>query len=289
MSEIKLASGEAEAAIALKGAEARAWRVGGRDLLWPGDPAIWADISPILYPVVGWTRDGQERVDGKTYPLGLHGFARFEDFAVERSAPDFVRLALTDNARTRAAYPFAFALAVEYWLEPDCLGMAFEVSNPGDGHAPYACGFHPGFRWPLGVLGREGAFVRFARDERPEAPLIAPGGLVSKTKKPVPFTGRDLMLDDELFANDAVCLLDCASRSLAFVDASGASITMDYPDFQHVALWTRAGAPFVCLECWTGYSDPESFAGDLFEKPSMKVLAPGERARHEARFIFRAG
>ena len=28
------------------------------DLLWPGDPAIWSQISPILFPVVGWTRDG---------------------------------------------------------------------------------------------------------------------------------------------------------------------------------------------------------------------------------------
>ena len=50
-----------------------------------GDPAIWAEISPILYPVVGWTRDGA-RVGGRHYPLGLHGFARFETFAVEARA-----------------------------------------------------------------------------------------------------------------------------------------------------------------------------------------------------------
>jgi hypothetical protein len=25
----------------------------------------------------------------------------------------------------------------------------------------------------------------------------------------------------------------------------------------------------------------------LFEKPSMRVLEPGEQARHEARFVFR--
>ena len=46
-----------------------AWSVGGRDLLWPGDPAIWDQISPILFPVVGWTRDGA-RVAGRQYPLG---------------------------------------------------------------------------------------------------------------------------------------------------------------------------------------------------------------------------
>ena len=77
MTEITLTHSDARATIALLGAEARSWRIAGRDLLWPGDPAIWSDISPILYPVVGWTRGSEERVDGVRYPLGLHGFARF--------------------------------------------------------------------------------------------------------------------------------------------------------------------------------------------------------------------
>ena len=83
MTEVTLAHGDARATIARLGAEARQWRIAGRDLLWPGDPAIWSDISPILFPVVGWTRNGEERVEGRRYALGLHGFARFETFAVE--------------------------------------------------------------------------------------------------------------------------------------------------------------------------------------------------------------
>jgi len=287
VNEVTLTHGQARATIALKGAEARTWRVAGRDLLWRGDPAIWADISPILYPVVGWTRDG-ERVGGRHYALGLHGFARFETFRVATSDADFVRLTLSDTERTRAVYPFAFRLAVEYRLGNDGLAMTLEVVNPGATRAPYACGLHPGFRWPIGGAGREGALVRFEREERSEVPAIAPGGLISKAMKSVPLNGRDLPLTDALFANDAVCFLNCASRSLAFVDASGASITMEFPDFQHAALWTRPSAPFICLEAWTGYSDPEGFEGDLFDKPSMRVLEPGARARHQARFVYRA-
>ena len=287
MTEITLTHGEARATIALLGAEARGWRIGGRDLLWPGDPAIWSDISPILYPVVGWTRDGEERVDGVRYKLALHGFARFETFPVESSGPDFARLTLSDNARTRAVYPFAFALAVEYRLTADALAIAIEVANPGDKRAPYACGLHPGFRWPLGAPGRAGALVRFEKAERPEVPELAPGGLVRATTRPIPLSGRALPLSDALFELDALCFLDCASRSLALVDASGASITMEYESFPHAALWTRPHAPFLCLEAWTGYSDPDGFAGDLFDKPGMRVLEPGERARHEARFVFR--
>jgi hypothetical protein len=40
MTEVALQHGEAQATIAPLGAEARSWRVGGRDLLWPGDPAL---------------------------------------------------------------------------------------------------------------------------------------------------------------------------------------------------------------------------------------------------------
>jgi galactose mutarotase-like enzyme len=287
VTEITLTHGVARATIARLGAEARSWRIAGRDLLWPGDPAIWGEISPILYPVVGWTRDGEERVDGVRYPLGLHGFARFEAFTVEASEPDFARLALSDNARTRALYPFAFALALEYRLSAEALAIAIEVANPGERRAPYACGLHPGFRWPLGQAGRDGALVQFEKAERPEVRELAPGGLVRETVRPIFMCGRNLPLSDASFAHDALCFLDCASRSLTFTDASGASITMEYPGFQHAALWTRPHAPFLCLEAWTGYSDPDGFKGDLFEKPGMRVLEPGDSARHEARFVFR--
>ena len=108
-----LAHGEARALVAPLGAEARAWSVGGVELLWPGDPAIWNQIGPILYPVVGWTRDGA-RVGGKFYALGLHGFAAKHEFHVEARDADFARLVLRDDAATRAIYPFAFRLAVEY-------------------------------------------------------------------------------------------------------------------------------------------------------------------------------
>ena len=67
---------------------------------------------------------------------------------------------------------------------------------------------------------------------------------------------------------------------------NGSAIAMDFPGFDHCALWTRPGAPFLCLEAWTGHSDPVGFTGDLFEKPSMRVLQPGERARHGVTYRF---
>ena len=48
----------------------------GRDLLWDGDPAVWAGHAPILFPIIGELVGGAYRLDGKTYPLSRHGFAR---------------------------------------------------------------------------------------------------------------------------------------------------------------------------------------------------------------------
>ena len=285
MSGIVLTSGDARLEIASMGAEARAWSVGGRDLLWPSDPAIWDQISPILYPVVGWTRDGA-RLAKKQYALGLHGFAAKHEFVVEVVEADFARLTLRDNDETRAVYPLAFELAVEYRLGPQAVEITIDVANPGDAPAPYACGLHPGFRWPFAGAPREGAIVRFAQGERPEVPVMAPGGLIGAAMRPVPLKGRELALSDTLFVNDALCFLKPNSRSLRFEQPDGSAISMDFSGFDHCALWTRPGAPFLCLEAWTGYSDPVGFTGDLFEKPSMRVLQPGERARHGARYGY---
>jgi galactose mutarotase-like enzyme len=282
---IKLSHGGSSAEIALAGAEARAWRVDGRELLWPVDPAVWRQISPILFPVVGWTRDGA-RVAGRQYGLGLHGFAAAQTFEVESRSERAARLSLSDNEDTRAVYPFAFRLTIDYRLGESALEIAIEVENKDASPMPYACGLHPGFRWPFADGPREGCEIQFEKPERPEVPVLVPGGLIASRTRPLPMDGAVLKLTDELFAQDALCFLDPASRSLRFVEPSGAAIELTLGGFAHAALWMRPGAPFLCLEAWTGYSDPEGFTGELKDKPGMRMLAGGETARHSATYSF---
>ena len=74
---VRIASSGLAAEIAAVGAElVRLTDGAGRDLLWNGDPAWWTGRAPILFPIVGELRDGQYRLDGKTYLLPRHGFAR---------------------------------------------------------------------------------------------------------------------------------------------------------------------------------------------------------------------
>jgi galactose mutarotase-like enzyme len=282
---IEIGSGEASARIALRGAELKSWRVGGDELIWPGDEKFWAESAPVLFPVVGWTRDGI-LVDGQRYPLGLHGFAREQDFVVVDQSAQRALLRLVANAATRALYPFEFAVDVEYIIETTVLKTILYVRNEGEAVLPYACGLHPGFRWPL--PGAEGTHVlRFDEAEKAEVPVIAPGGLFSAKTRPIPMQGRELVLAPGLF-EEALCFIDARSQGLEFSPGGGKpSLRMELENFPHIALWSRPGAPFLCLEAWTGHGDPEVFEDGIFAKPFMRRLNPGESARSAATFTWR--
>lgn len=282
---IEIVAGDTRAKLALRGAELRSWRVGGRELMWQGDAASWPATSPVLFPVCGATRDGIIRVAGQSFPLGLHGFAARAMFAIASIDSDHVRFVLKDDVATRTHYPFGFALTVEYRVAPGRIDARLGIRNTGSGAMPYACGLHPGFRWPFGGGAPTDYRVVFDELENPNVPVIAAGGLFSRRLREVPLSGRVLDLAPSLFAAEALCFLGAASRGLGFEGPDGA-IRVETENFPHFVLWRKPPGEFLCIETWSGTGDPEDFAGDLFAKPSMRILTPGEEAVHAARFSF---
>ena len=284
MDEFELRSEDSRLRIATLGAECKRWSVSDRDVLWSLDPCFWDATSPLLFPVCGWTRNGEARVGGRVYPLGLHGFARASQFRVEQACGNCARLVLKDDATTRAVYPFAFELTVSYQLGPTSLEIIGEVRNRGRVPMPYAFGLHPGFRRDPAAPAR----IRFEAEEQADVPVIAPGGLFSSQRRPIALTGRDLIITPETFAAEALCFVPAASRGLVFEQEGGPSLRVEFPGFDNLVLWSKPGAPFLCIEPWTGHGDPEGFAGDLYEKPGMKLLPAGASSQHRALFSLLA-
>jgi galactose mutarotase-like enzyme len=284
---IVLEAGQARAMIALEGAEIKHWEIAGRPLLWEPNPAVWNETAPLLFPVVGWTEKAQVKVGERRYPLGLHGFARHRRFEILERERDRVRLRLASDPQTLALYPFDFSLIVEHRLSESGLKITLCVTNMGNRAMPYACGVHPGFRWPFAGGAATGYKIRFAEPEDPWVPEIAPGGFIGARKRYLPLDGTVLPLSQpDIFAHDALCFLYAKSKGLRFEAPDGAAIALEVEDFPHLALWCRPGNGYLCLEAWTGYSDPDGFSGDLYDKPSMRLLAPGENARHAALYSF---
>ena len=282
---IELSAGDTRATLSLRGAELGSWQVGGRELMWRGDASSWPATSPVLFPICGATNGGRVRAGGQSFPLCLHGFAAQSMFAIAAIDSDYVRFVLEDDLTSRFLYPFRFRLTVDYRVAPGRFEARLTVLNTGAGSMPYACGLHPGFRWPFGSGGPEDYRIRFDEAETPEVPVIAAGGLFSSRLRKVPLEGRLLNLSPPLFAAEALCFLGAASHGIDFAGPEGV-IRIETENFPHFALWARPPAEFLCIEAWTGYGDPEGFSGDLFAKPSMRILSPGEAAAHTMCFGF---
>ena len=277
-----LQAGAARARFSAQGAQCQLWQIGERHMLWPGDAQIWPAIAPVLFPTCGWSREGQVRIGERLYPMPVHGFAAQSSFVVEKLDDMSLRFTLIADAQTRLHYPFAFRLVLTYCLMPSALALTFEITNHDEQNMPYAVGLHPGFalNWAQGPH----RFV-FDEDELAEVPIIAPGGLFSDSRRPVPLQGRSLALTPDLFAAEALCFLNVQSRGFALEGPEG-RLRIEAPDFPHLVLWNQQAAPFLAIESWTGTGDQQGFEGSFFERPSMIHLEPGASRKHHVRYAW---
>ena len=274
---VQIASPSLTADIALQGAElVRLRDEESRDLLWNGDPGFWTGRSPILFPIVGRLKDDHLFVDGVAYPMRQHGLARISAFELIERDDTSCRLRLSADESTRRSFPYLFELELTYRITGATLAIEGAVRNIGTVTMPASFGFHPAFRWPLpyGVAAADHAIV-FAEDEpQPLAMLV--DGLLSGQRKPSPVQDRRLTLEPHLFDDDALIFLAPASRSVQYGPPGGRMLRVDFSGMPQLGLWSKPGAPFVCIEPWHGYASPADFDGDITEKPGMAAIAPDD-------------
>ncbi len=80
---------------------------------------------------------------------------------------------------------------------------------------------------------------------------------------------------DDLFRDDVLILDQVKSRSVLYGGRSGPRLRIAFPDAVYLGLWTKPGAPFICIEPWHGITDSQGFTGDFMEKPGIFVLKGG--------------
>jgi galactose mutarotase-like enzyme len=270
-------SGELAAEIDPLGAQLSVLRdVTGRDLLWNGDPAFWTGRAPLLFPIIGELAGGSYRVGSGTYRLPRHGFARSSRFRVVDATHSAAEFELTADQATLDVYPFRFALQIRFELGGATLTLTTHVRNTGDVPMPASFGYHPALRWPL-PFGRDRSrhFIAFERDEPAPIRRLDAHGLLTPTPRPSPVSNRRLALADSLFRDDAVIFDEIRSRSVTYGADGAPRLQVSFPDTPYLGVWSKPGAPFVCIEPWHGLADPEGFSGDFHSKPGVFVVQPG--------------
>lgn len=272
---IRLADGDLVAEVSLLGAEPVRLDLAGRPLLWHGDPAVWAGRAPLLFPIVGTLAGDRLRHHGHIHALPRHGFARRSLFTPIEVGATRTTLRLEASAATLAVWPFAFRLDVTHAIEAGGFLTRAVVTNLGDAPMPTSFGFHHGFMRPLPGAGpAEAHRIVFAEAEPAPIRRLDGAGLVDPRPRPSPVVGREMRVEDELFLDDVVFFDAIGSRRLRY-GTCAAALEIDFPDMPHLGVWTKPGAPFLCIEPWQGHSDPTGFDGEIADKPGTVALAPG--------------
>jgi galactose mutarotase-like enzyme len=248
----------------------------GRELLWPGDPAIWAGRAPLLFPIIGTLANGSYRLGSERYALSRHGFARGRLFDVLDAGDAGAVFRLRPDDAMRAVYPFDFELDMHFSVDGATLSMTAWIRNVGNDILPASFGYHPGFAWPLPFgQARSAHFIEFANDEPAPIRRLDHAGLVTPAPLPTPVVQRRLFLNDALFKDDVIIFDAVRSRSLTYGAAAGPRIRLGFPDTSCLGIWTKPKANFICIEPWHGMSDPQEYSGDFRAKPGVFQIAPG--------------
>lgn len=263
----------------------------GTQYIWQGDPAFWSGQNPILFPIVGSLRQGRVDINGQSFEMARHGFARQSDFTLAEQGEDFAVLELRESRPTLAQFPFPFVLRVRHQLLEAGFSTAFTVENPGPDPLPFCIGAHTAIRCPLFEGERfEDYALTFDCREDADTLLLNAQGLLRAGKTEPMLQGGGIRLEYGKFQRlDTLIFQGLASRRVELRHReTGRGVSLDFHEFPMVAFWTKPGAPFLCMEPWHGCAAYDSESGRFQDKPHVLTLAPGEKKELACRFTLLA-
>lgn len=265
------------------GAEIKRITVNGEDRLWNGDPAIWHGTAPVLFPMCGGLRDDKFTHNGKEYHLAKHGFAKMMNFEVESKTETAAVLLLKSNEETLKQFPWEFEFRVKFALDSGKITVIYDVKNLSDDTMYMSVGAHEAYACPEGI---EQYDVIFEREETLNAWNLN-GNLLDGTVTPVLKESRVLPLYEKYFAVDALVFKDIRSNLVTLRNrVTGKSVSLDFTDFDYFLLWQKPGAPYICLEPWSGVTPLENSSYELKEKDGITAVEPGKNCAFTHKIYF---
>lgn len=253
----------------------------GIEHLWQADPTVWGWHAPNLFPVVGGCLNNQLLIDGETYPIERHGFARQSIFETTESTAAHAVFSLHSSDVTRVHFPYEFEFQIIYELNGPALTITYRVVNEDDKTVFFSVGAHPAFAVPFHAdEAYQDYFIDFDQDEVLETHMLSSAGYFNGETKPVATENADtssrrLHLTKHLFDQDALVFKNLASRRVALRSHKHVhSVTVDYPAFPYLGIWAKPGAPFVCIEPWLGCADREGQPKPIQEKEAIQHVEP---------------
>lgn len=271
------------------GAEIQSVKRGNCEYIWQGNPEFWECRAPIMFPFCGRQFEGKYTVNGKTFEMTNHGFAKFSEFSAKQDG-NRILFTLTANEKTKEIYPFDFIFEVAYELVGDKLSSTLTVKNPGKEVLPATVGAHPGFNIPLDRGEFEDWYAEFENPCSPDEILSTPAVFLTGRKRALPIIegSKIIHLKHSYFDIDAV-FMQSADRKVTLKSAkSERFVTVSFPDMPYVGFWhaKKSKAPYVCVEPWCGLPAYDGEIRELTTAPDFFRIFPAQEKTVGYSIIF---
>ena len=219
------------------------------------------------------------RVDGKTYEIGNHGFAKFSDFEVVEANDTTAVFKLTYSEKTLAMYPFKFNLFMTYTLNGNKLETKYKVENIDDKDIYFQLGTHPAFNCPLDKDDQfEDYYLEFDQEETLERFFMNAGNCIINGKSEVLIENSKILpLTHELFYDGALVFKKVNSKKITLKSKKSAkNVVVSNENLPTLGIWQKKDAPFVCIEPWYGLADTDNFTGEFKDRDRILKLKQNE-------------
>ena len=236
--------------------------------IWTIDETYWNKTSPILFPIVGRLKNDTYTIEGKTYELPRHGFARNFEFELENQTENTVVLLFTENQETLKHYPFQFELRLKYELIENSLKINYSILNKSQETMPFSIGAHPAFA--INELFSDFT-IAFNEVEDFVSHELEKEQFNNSSKK-IPSENGKINLDYALFEKDALVFKHLKSDKLTLLKNNQPYISVEFKGFPYLGIWTKPNAPFLCIEPWCGLADNINHNGNIYEKEGIQLL-----------------
>ncbi len=210
-------------------------RLNGREMLYLNEE-VFADSSknirggnPVLFPICGFLTNETYTVGDQAYALKQHGFARNKAWKVEAIDENMVTLSLSDDAETRAVYPFRFKLYFTYTLENGECIITQKYENHSDQKMPFYAGFHPYFNVNHHEMSYQIPSTTY---------LDFPDLQMKELACPL----------EKLKIDDAKVFINLSEQKAVFGLENQKTVITFSDHFANVVVWSESDTEYVCVE-----------------------------------------
>lgn len=268
---VVLDNGKIRIEIAELGAEIRRVTVDGEERFWNGDEKYWTGVAPVLFPICGGLKDKKYTVNGKEYFLENHGFARRMIFETESADENTAVFLLRDTPETLKVYPWHFELRVKYTLDEKNIRVEYDVKNLSDSTMYAAVGAHEAYLCPEGI---EDYDIIFSENETLNSHVLD-GCLLTRDTVTYLSNSKVLPIYSRYFDVDTLVFTDIKSRFVTLKNRkTEKKVSVEFNGFDNLLIWTKQGAPYLCIEPWTTCPSYTDIGYEISDKVGMTAIEP---------------